>query len=247
MNVKTRHLTAWTVATLTAAMLAGGVAYATIPDASGKFNGCVTKATGALRLVDATSRGSIITRVGGGSASCASSETPVSWSSSASQNAPLPDVSGKMFRVSIGVGDHRSVAAPYNGIIINANCTGEGASLTAIGSGANVQYSGAMSNVVHIGNVPGISSVLKTGVDVDYTRSLNSGPTSALEIKSKALARFDGLIAANDTNRWMHLTMMATYATPCSFWGVLTPVTAMDAPGTTQSLVGSVNQSVPNG
>jgi hypothetical protein len=246
MKLQRTHVIAWSVGALTAAVLAGGVAYATIPDANGKFNGCVTKTTGALRLVDATSRGSIITRVGGGSASCAASETPVSWSSGADQSAPAPDVSGKMFRVSIGVGDHRTVAASYNGIVIRANCTGDGASLTATGSGANVQYSGAMSNVVHIGNLPGISNVVKTGADVDYTRSLNSGSTNALAITSKAFARFDGLITANDTNKWVRLTMMATYAVPCSFWGVLTPVTALDTAAA--NTTGGVNTSViPNG
>jgi hypothetical protein len=241
MRLKTSHVIAWSVGAVTAAVLAGGVAYATIPDANGKFNGCVAKTTGALRLIDGTAGRSIVTKIGGG---CGPTETPVGWSS-APVNTAAPDLGGRMFRLSIGVGDHRAVAAPFNGIVISANCAADGASLTATAGGADVQYSGASSNVVHVGSLPGVGTVLKTGADVDYTSSLNSGPTGALAIKSKALARFDGLITSTDANKWMRLTMTATYAAPCSFWGVLTPVTGLDGPGSTQSLVGN-NQPVPH-
>lgn len=52
--------------TLGAALLAGGIAYATIPDAHGVIHGCYSK-TGALRVVDAPTQ------------SCAKNETALDW------------------------------------------------------------------------------------------------------------------------------------------------------------------------
>src|SRR5439155_3628680 len=48
------------------AALAGGLAYATIPDSSGIIYGCYGNKTGALRVIDSSS-------------SCTSKETPISW------------------------------------------------------------------------------------------------------------------------------------------------------------------------
>jgi Putative metal-binding motif len=50
------------------ALLAGGLAYATIPASNGVINGCYEKRTGILRVIDAEA-----------GKSCLSLETPISW------------------------------------------------------------------------------------------------------------------------------------------------------------------------
>src|SRR4051812_36224058 len=58
--------------------LAGGVAYATIPDSSGIIHGCYTKSGGALRVIDAT-----VTN-------CKSTETGLDWSMQGPQGPAGP-------------------------------------------------------------------------------------------------------------------------------------------------------------
>ena len=50
------------------ALIAGGVAFATIPDQHGVIHGCYTKSSGALRVIDT-----------GNHATCASTETGLNW------------------------------------------------------------------------------------------------------------------------------------------------------------------------
>src|ERR671934_1247794 len=47
--------------------VAGGVAYATIPDSNGVISGCYSKTSGSLRVIDSSTQ------------SCASTENPISW------------------------------------------------------------------------------------------------------------------------------------------------------------------------
>ncbi len=56
-----------------AVAVAGGMAYATIPDASGVIHACVNNSTKALRLID-TARPTLST------GHCVNGETPLSWS-----------------------------------------------------------------------------------------------------------------------------------------------------------------------
>lgn len=55
--------------------LAGGIAYATIPDSSGIIHGCRNNGSGALRVIDSASQ------------SCTSAETPLNWVQSAAFEA----------------------------------------------------------------------------------------------------------------------------------------------------------------
>ena len=50
-------------------MVAGGIAYATVPDSSGVIHGCYQKNQGTLRVIDT-----------GQAQTCSSSETPLNWS-----------------------------------------------------------------------------------------------------------------------------------------------------------------------
>jgi len=60
-----------------ALLMAGGIAYATIPDPGGVIHGCYKSTGGALRVID--------TGAGG---SCLSSETPLSWNQAGVQGPP---------------------------------------------------------------------------------------------------------------------------------------------------------------
>lgn len=59
--------------------LAGGVAYATIPDAGGVIHGCYARSGGDLRVIDSTSQG------------CKQNEAPIAWSQTGPQG-PKGDV-----------------------------------------------------------------------------------------------------------------------------------------------------------
>jgi hypothetical protein len=63
---------------ITAALaVAGGIAYATIPDAGGVIHGCYQKNQGALRVID-TDKGQ----------TCSSSESPLTWSQTGPPGQP---------------------------------------------------------------------------------------------------------------------------------------------------------------
>lgn len=66
--VRTRRVTVAVAAAVVVAV-AGGVAYATIPDSGGVITGCYNNKTGALRVVDADA-----------GADCLPAETPLRWS-----------------------------------------------------------------------------------------------------------------------------------------------------------------------
>src|SRR5439155_15299064 len=62
-----------------ALLLAGGIAYATIPDSSGVIHGCYQKNQGTLRVIDTDK-----------AQTCASSESPLNWSQTGQQGPPGP-------------------------------------------------------------------------------------------------------------------------------------------------------------
>ncbi len=62
-----------------ALLVAGGIAYATIPDSSGVIHGCYQKNQGTLRVIDA-----------GTAQTCSSSETALNWSQTGPQGAQGP-------------------------------------------------------------------------------------------------------------------------------------------------------------
>ena len=66
-----RRRTAFLPLATVAVLAAGGIAYATIPDAGNVFHGCVKEDNGMLRLIDTSSSGP--------SGRCRENETAVSW------------------------------------------------------------------------------------------------------------------------------------------------------------------------
>jgi Collagen triple helix repeat (20 copies) len=68
LKVNLRHRSLWLLVVVLAAAIGGGVAYATIPDASGVIHGCFQKSSGKLRLID-TDTG----------AHCGPAEVAISW------------------------------------------------------------------------------------------------------------------------------------------------------------------------
>lgn len=60
-------------------VLAGGAAYAAIPDSNGVINGCYQKKVGNLRVIDSSA-----------GQSCRHSEVPISWSQTGPQGPPGP-------------------------------------------------------------------------------------------------------------------------------------------------------------
>jgi hypothetical protein len=62
-----------------AVLVAGGIAYATIPDAGGVIHGCYQKNQGALRVIDTDK-----------AQACSSSETPLNWSQTGPQGVQGP-------------------------------------------------------------------------------------------------------------------------------------------------------------
>ena len=61
------------------ALVVGGIAYATIPDAGGVIHGCYQKNQGTLRVIDTDK-----------AQTCASSESPLNWSQPGQQGPPGP-------------------------------------------------------------------------------------------------------------------------------------------------------------
>ena len=61
------------------ALVVGGIAYATIPDAGGVIHGCYQKNQGTLRVIDTDK-----------AQTCASSESPLNWSQTGQQGPPGP-------------------------------------------------------------------------------------------------------------------------------------------------------------
>jgi len=59
------------------ALVAGGIAYAAIPDGSGAIHGCYQKNQGTLRVIDT-----------GTTQTCSSSEAPLTWSQTGPQGQP---------------------------------------------------------------------------------------------------------------------------------------------------------------
>jgi hypothetical protein len=59
------------------ALVAGGIAYATVPDGSGVIHGCYQKNQGTLRVIDT-----------GTTQTCSSSEAPLTWSQTGPQGQP---------------------------------------------------------------------------------------------------------------------------------------------------------------
>ena len=62
-----------------ALLVAGGIAYATIPDGGGVIHGCYQKNQGTLRVIDTDK-----------AQTCASSESPLTWSQTGPQGRPGP-------------------------------------------------------------------------------------------------------------------------------------------------------------
>ena len=73
--MKKRDLIAATAGAIAATILAGGVAWAAIPDAAGVIHGCYKKSNGDLRVADSA-------------AQCGHSEEPISWSQQGPQGPP---------------------------------------------------------------------------------------------------------------------------------------------------------------
>lgn len=73
-----KHLLTAAAGAVAAALAVGGLAYATIPSASGQINGCYQKNQGQLRVIDPASD------------TCRSSEVPISWSQTGPQGPAGP-------------------------------------------------------------------------------------------------------------------------------------------------------------
>jgi hypothetical protein len=105
------------VAAVLGVLAAGGVAYATIPDAGGVFTACRSNANGSLRLIDpSSSSGSLLSR-------CTGNETQVSWNQKGQAGAAGAD------------GKSPTVAQLQTG---DSHCPAGGASLTD--ASGNVAY-----------------------------------------------------------------------------------------------------------
>jgi len=79
MRVNFRRRALWlVVASVGALALAGGIAYATIPDNQGVIHGCRNNGSGILRVIDSAN------------ASCTAAETPLNWNQTGPQGVPGP-------------------------------------------------------------------------------------------------------------------------------------------------------------
>jgi hypothetical protein len=76
VKVNFRRHGLWLLAVIFAAAIGGGVAYATIPDASGVIHGCYKKKHGQLRVIDP------------GTSHCRRSETAISWNQTGPPGPP---------------------------------------------------------------------------------------------------------------------------------------------------------------
>jgi hypothetical protein len=102
LKLNLRHRGLWLLAVVSAAAIGGGVAYATIPDASGVIHGCYKNANGQLRVIDpAVSQ-------------CLPSETAISWNQTGPPGPPgPPGISGyeeKTHQVFVSAGAFTNVS-----------------------------------------------------------------------------------------------------------------------------------------
>jgi hypothetical protein len=73
--MRKRDLLCAAAGAVAASVLAGGIAWAAIPEAGGVINGCYQKNEGQLRVIDPTAT------------ACLSSEVPISWSAKGIEGA----------------------------------------------------------------------------------------------------------------------------------------------------------------
>lgn len=110
--MKTRRVLTGAAAALVASVLAGGIAWAGIPDAGGVINGCYQKVQGQLRVIDP------------GTDDCRPSEIAITWSQQGTQGEP-----GAPGRD--GADGRDGVSATVVPEPMGANCATGGAKVTA--------------------------------------------------------------------------------------------------------------------
>jgi hypothetical protein len=185
-------------------LTAGGIAYATIPDASGVIHGCYKNSNGALRVID-TDAG----------ATCNGSETPLTW------NQTGPPASGATtFTTTLSAGD-TTLASLDNGITVTGIC-GAGGSPVQLeislpgGSGNALQLSGTTFNTSSGGNVFASTGInqLEANNDVGGFTTTGSQQTD-LDV----LARD----SSNPSNKFARIDVHGSAGSPCTFWGMIVP------------------------
>lgn len=197
------------LATALLLLAGGGIAYATIPDASGVVHGCYKNGNGALRVIDT-----------GAGAHCTPAETPLDWN----QTGP-PGSGATTFTTTLASGD-TTLASLTNGITVTGICNAGGSVQLEISvSGANgntLQLSGttfnASSGLGGGNNQFASTGIVQLAANNDVTGFTTTGPQ---ETDLDVLARD----SSNNSNTFARIDVHGSAGSPCTFWGMIVPST----------------------
>ncbi len=236
-------------------MIAGGILFASIPDAGGTITACYQKTTGALRVID----------VGKGQ-SCLPTEALLSWNHLGVPGAPgAPGGSGTAGTNGVdGVSVTAQVLSPGD-----PNCPNGGAKFTAIngdtfacnganGSSGNLQFNATMSgaspttidvgdgllvqgcfhsvntglNYLKVTSAAGVDVLGGTYTDLAGAHDVLNVPTTPTEVDfpylAGGLSGLDVVVASPASpNNYRRITMRATgTSSSCDIAGISIPVGA---------------------
>lgn len=185
------------VAALVAAVAAGGIAYAAIPDAAGVYHGCIHKNTGALRVIDSatqqcnanTERSITFNRQGPAGAAPTVAQLPSGDSHCAAGGAAITDAAGSTAYVCNG--SNGADGDSFDGTFTSPNgqyalsVTDAGIALTSnagvqvgiVGDDVAVQVDGDLDVVVGHNSQLSIGSNMQVAVGSGLTQSVG-GPMS---------------------------------------------------------------------
>jgi hypothetical protein len=193
------------VAALGAALLlltAGGVAYATIPDAGGVIHGCYKNSNGALRVID-TDTG----------AHCSGAESALDWN----QSGPGPAAS--TFTTTVSAGDV-TLATLDNGITVTGICSAGSGNVqleisVPAGSGNTLQLSGTTFNTSSSANSVPSTDINQLEANNDVSGFTTVGPR---QTDLDVLAR-----DSSGSNAFARIDVHGSGGPPCTFWGMIIP------------------------
>jgi hypothetical protein len=194
--VKRRRLLWLGAGLVSGAVLAGGVAYAAIPDAGGVIHGCYAKKDGTLRVID----------TGAGGSCTATKETSLNWSQTGPQGPPGAAGSGAEFFSG-------TVPAEAQGVVVRT--------AGAVDIRVDCSESVAIVRFSNEGSPISPARVLGLGMGEGGITFIADGD----HVVSSGLARFSGDVASGGALAGVvaaaHLTFeVSAGAAGCAYWGM---------------------------
>jgi hypothetical protein len=203
------------LATLAAALLlltAGGIAYATIPDAGGVIHGCYKNSNGALRVIDT-----------GAGATCSAAETALAWN----QTGP-PGSGATTFTTTVAADTDVALASLDNGITVTGICNSGGGGRVQL----EISVTGGATNTLQLSGTT-FNADANTGLgggnneyDSTHIHQLEANnDAGAFTTIGAAQTEIDALArnSINAGNKFARIDIHGSVGSPCTFWGMIIP------------------------